>query len=217
MTDDIIISLCDRTGNAAVPWAREGFTCYCVDVQHSIRAPYRTRVGAGSIVKVWGDVRSWLPPAGRIVFMMAFPPCTHLAVSGARDFQSKAGWMLSDALQLFDSCRVACEYSRAPFFIENPVGRLSSHRRKPDQTFQPWEYAGYLPDIQTDNTSKRTCLWTGGGFVMPEKRPAPAPHREDCWKATPSLSRADERAETPMGFAEAVFLANCPLSKSCAA
>jgi hypothetical protein len=211
--NDIAIFLCCRTDNPALPWARAGYDCYCVDVQHPVRVPYTVRVGAGRIIKTWGDVRSWTPPAGRIAFMMAFPPCTHLAVSGARDFLKKGGWMLADALQLFDSCMVACEYSRAPYVVENPVGRLSSHRRKPDHIIHPWEYAGYLPDIQTENTQKATCLWTGGGFVLPEKRPAPAPHRQDCWEAPPSLTRADERAVTPMGFAEAVFLANHKMAR----
>lgn len=85
---------------------------------------------------------------------------------------------------------------------------VSSHWRKPDCSFDPFEYAGYLPDPEVENTTKRTCLWTGGGFVMPEKRPAPEPHRNDVWKMAPSDDRADERSKTPMGFAIAAFLAN---------
>lgn len=79
---------------------------------------------------------------------------------------------------------------------------------EPDCIIQPWQYAGYLPDVQIDNTAKATCLWTGGGIVIPEKRMAPEPHRQDCFMATPSGERADDRAVTPMGFARAVFLAN---------
>lgn len=208
MSEKIVISLCDRTGNACIPWAEAGYTCYAVDLQHSIRKDRVEQVGAGQIVFTWGDARSWFPPAGKIAFAMAQPPCTHVTSSDARDFKKKAGWMLSDALQLFDSCMAALEYSRAPYWIENPVGRFNTHRRKPDHFFHPWQYAGYLPDIQTDNTKKKTGLWAGGGFIMPKMMPAPEPHREDCWLASPSDDRGDIRSVTPMGFARAVFAAN---------
>ena len=161
----IVISLCDRTGNMVKPWAEAGYECWCVDIQHSIR---RDRV-EGGIHYVWGDVRSWRPPVGRqIAFLAAFPPCTDVAVSGARDFQKKGLRMLTDALDLFNACDQAGAWSGAPYMIENPVGVLSSHVRKPDHTFDPQDYAGYLADNQeSDAYTKRTCLWTGGGFVMP--------------------------------------------------
>lgn len=161
---------------------------------------------------VWGDVRSWRMPAearGRIAIGFAFPPCTELTCTGARDFKKKAGWMLADAIQLFDSAESVFSYGDFPYMLENPAtSRLNTHRRKPDFVFHPWEYAGYLPDIETDNTSKKTGLWIGGGLVIPEKRPAPAPHRQDCWMASPGEGRANERSETPMGFARAMFEAN---------
>lgn len=207
-----IVSLCDKTGNMVRPWAEAGFECVCVDIQHSIRRDREERVGAGVIRYVWGDVRSWTPPTdlGRpITFMFGFPPCTVLTCTAARDFVKKGGWMLADGVQLFDSCRVACEFSGAPYMIENPAtSRLNTHRRRPDHVIHPWEYAGYLDDIEADNTSKKTGLWVGGGFILPEKRPAPAPHRQDCWMASPGDDRADIRSETPMGFARAVFEAN---------
>lgn len=207
-----VISLCDRTGNMVRPWAEAGFECWCVDVQHSIRKDRVERVGDGLIRFVWGDARSWRLPEvvrGRVAQFFAFPPCTLLTCTAARDFQKKGGWMLADAVQLFDSCEVAASYCGAPFMIENPyTNRLNTHRRAPDHKFHPWEYAGYLPDIETDNTSKLTGLWTGNGFVMPPKRPAAAPHRQDCWMMSGSDSRADDRAETPMGFARAVFEVN---------
>jgi hypothetical protein len=203
----IVISLCDRTGNMVEDWAAAGYECWCVDLQHSIR---RERV-AGRIHYVWGDCRSWLPPRGRIIAaMFAFLPCTHLTVSGARDFKSKAGWMLADALQLFDSCRMACEYSRALYAIENPLGRLNTHRCRPDYTFDPCDYAGYLPieQQQQEAYTKQTCLWTGGGFVMPPSRPVIPTLGSLMHSLPPSDDRADLRSVTPRGFARAVFEAN---------
>lgn len=201
MKKDAAIFLCDRTGNMALPWAEAGFECWCVDVQHSIRRDKQS----GNIRFVWGDVRSWHPPEsvrGRIAFMFAFPPCTHLSSSGARDHQKKGGWMLADALQIFDSCLMACAYSGAPFGIENPAGRLSTHRRKPDYSFQPWQYG--------DPWTKRTAIWAGNGFVMPSPICATPPPEttEKIWLMPPSEDRADLRSETPPGFARAVFKAN---------
>jgi hypothetical protein len=209
------IFLCDLTGNAAEPWAEAGYECWAVDVQHSIR---RERID-GRIHFVWGDCRTWRPPEGLdIAFVAAFPPCTQIAGSGARDFAAKGGNMLRDALETFEACRLAASWSGAPYMIENPVGVLSSipHIGKPDHYFDPWEYAGYLDNIQTENTRKKTCLWTGNAFVMPPRKPAPEPHRQDCWRETPSDDRADLRSATPLGFARAVFEANAQLKRAAA-
>ncbi len=196
------------------PWANAGCICYCVDAQHSIRRDRIESVGAGEIRYVWGDIRSWrLPSDAKPIIGFAFTPCTDLTVSCARDFKKKAGWLLADGVQLFDSAEVAFSFGGFPYMLENPVGRLNTHRRRPDFSFHPWEYAGYLDDIQIENTSKRTCGWIGGGFVIPPKKEAPPPHREDCFFATPSDDRADERSKTPLGFALAVFESNKHLIK----
>lgn len=152
---DICVFLCDESGIMAEPWAEAGYQCYCVDVQHSIR---RERV-EGNIHFVWGDVRSWKPPVGsRVVFLGAFPPCTHVAGSGARDFKTKGLPMLRDSLELFEACETAAAWSGARYFIENPVGVFSTHVRKPDYKFDPCEYAGYLDDPSEDAYTKETCL-----------------------------------------------------------
>lgn len=200
------VFLCDLTGVMAEPWAEAGYECWCVDIQHSIRVPRRE----GRIRFVWGDVRSWRPPEGLdIAFVAAFPPCTHVTSAGARDFSTKGGAMLRDALETFEACRMAAAWSGAPYCIENPVGVLSSipHIGKPDHYFHPWEYAGLCPD---DNYTKNTCLWTGNGFVMPPRQPAPELGKPDdrIHKASPSADRANERSATPRGFASAVFASN---------
>ena len=201
-----VISLCDRTGNMVKPWAEAGYECICVDVQHSIRKA-RT---VGNITYVWGDARSWVPPAGSpIVFVAAFPPCTHVAGSGARDYTTKGLGMLTDALLLFNACQHAAAWSGAPYLIENPVGVLSSHVRKPDFTFDPCDYAGYDRGAN-DLYTKRTCLWTGNGFVMPARRRIEPTQGSKMHLMPPSEERADLRSETPMGFAQAVFEANAP-------
>lgn len=180
------------------PWS-DSHDCLCLDTRHSIR---RDRAD-GRVTFRWADVRSVTPesiPRPSIVF--AFPPCTNLAVSGARDFQRKGIQGLIDGLQIVEACRRLCEWFGCPYMIENPVSRLSSCWRKPDYTFHPWEYG--------DPWFKRTCLWTGGGFVTPrpEFNEPPAECDEAIWKMPPSADRADKRSETPMGFARAVYEAN---------
>ena len=73
------------------------------------------------------------------------------------------------------------------YFIENPVGVLSTLWRKPDFSFHPFEYGGYLDPATEyqhplfphsiaplDAYKKLTCLWAGGGFTMPALRPVEA-------------------------------------------
>lgn len=197
----------------AQPWANAGVLCYLVDIQHP---PGETRVG--NIVYVGADARYWFPPRpNKPIFVVCNPPCTDIAVSGARWFPAKGLRRLAQAIELFAVSKEFCEWAGCPYGIENPVSTISSYWRKPDVTFHPWEYAGYLQDIQAENTTKLTCLWTGNGFVMPEKRPAPAPHRNDCWMMGPSDDRADLRSATPNGFAIAVFQSNGQVISSIAA
>ena len=81
--------------------------------------------------------------------MIAFPPCTHLAVSGARWFEQKrADGRQAKGVELFMS------FANAPIekiAIENPVGIMSSVWRKPDQVIQPYLFG--------DEYTKTTCLW----------------------------------------------------------
>lgn len=202
-----VVSLCDKTGNMVQPWAEAGYECYCYDIQHLIRVPRQE----GNVHYMWGDARTVRRPPGNLVAAFAFPPCTHVAGSGSRDYVTKGGQMLRDALEIFEACRQVCEWSGVPYCIENPVGVLSSipHIGKPNYYFNPWEYTGYCTD---DNYTKKTCLWSGHGFGI--TKPCPdlslGPPDDRIHKTPPGKNRADVRSETPMGFARAVFLANAP-------
>lgn len=204
------IFLYDKTGIAAQPWADAGIECWCVDVQHSIRRDRKV----GNINFVWGDARSWRPPSDlNIVFVGSMSPCTDVTVAGARDFEKKGGIMLRDAIEMFEAGRQAAAWSGAPYFCENPVGVLSSlpHIGKPDFYFHPSDYAGYADNQDSEAYTKKTCLWTGNGFVMPVKKPVDAVLGSKMWLMPPSADRADLRSATPQGFSRAVFEANCPL------
>lgn len=147
---NIVLSLCDRTTNMVKPWLDAGYECWCVDTRHE---PGETR--DGNLVLVGADVLDWIPPRRDYAIAFAFPPCTHLASSGARWFASKGLSALASAVQLVDRCRRICEWTGAPWMLENPVGTLSTYWRKPDHLFDPCDYG--------DPWTKKTCLWTGGG------------------------------------------------------
>ena len=194
----IVLSLCDQTGVMVEPWLAAGHECWIVDVQHR-----DGKSRDGRLVRVGADVRAWLPPRREYVAAFAFPPCTHLANSGNRWKAGKGIGALVEALALVEACRRILEWTDAPWLLENPVGSLSTYWRKPDYTFHPWHFG--TPEV------KRTCLWIGGGFVMPpyEATTQPADVRERVWKMSPSEDRGDLRSVTDRNFAEAVCRSNC--------
>jgi hypothetical protein len=203
MIQPIVVSLFDRTGIMVEPWAKAGFLCYCVDLEHPAGEQRE-----GNIVRVCADVLEWLPPYAAVRMLFAFPPCTHVAVSGARWFQDKGLGSLIEALQLFDATVRLAEWTKAPYMIENPVSTVSSYWRKPDFTFDPCDFGGYLSP-PGDAYRKRTCLWTGNGFVMPKARRVTPIEGSRMHRLPPSRQRAALRSATPKGFAQAVFEANC--------
>lgn len=195
----IVLSCFDTTTTFAQPWAEAGFLCYCVDIQHP-----KGEMREGNIVRVGADMRQWLPPRDEIAFAAFFPPCTDVAASGARWFQSKGLRSLINALELFEISAKLAEWIGAPYFIENPVSTLSSYWRPPDYTFNPCDYG--------DPYTKKTCLWTGGRFRMPPKQRVEPTEGSKMWLMSPSPERSALRSATPEGFARAVFETNCPAS-----
>jgi hypothetical protein len=202
-----VLSLCDLTGNFVRPWVAEGYRAILVDPQHEISTH-------GTVTRLACTVEDALPAIreliGGIAFVAAFPPCTDLAVSGARWFESKREadpLFQAKAIAVAEQCRVVGELSGAPYFVENPVSVLSSAWRKPDHAFDPCDYTAW--EIG-DNYTKRTCLWTGNGFKMPPPHTDKAldPPDDRIHKAPPGPERANFRSATPMGFARAVFEAN---------
>lgn len=203
---DTVLSLCDYTGNFVQPWVEDGYEAVLVDPQHFASSDDPDR---------WPlTVLEALPQIGgildRLAFVAAFPPCTDLAVSGARWFETKRtddDLFQARAIQVAEQCRVVGMLSGAPWFVENPVSVLSSVFGKPDYVFDPCDYTAYEP---SDNYTKKTCLWTGGGFRMPPPNQdmTLGPPDDRIHKAPPGPERANFRSATPLGFARAVFAAN---------
>lgn len=205
-----VISLCDLTGNFTRPWVEAGYEAVLVDPQHG------TNSSDGQTTRLAMTVDEALPMLGNLLrhkpvaFVAGFPPCTDMAVSGARWFETKRQadpMFQAKAVAVAEQCRTLGRLSGAPWLVENPVSVLRRVFGKADHIFDPADYTVWEP---ADNYTKRTCLWTGGGFIMPPpaRDPELGPPDDRIHKAPPSEERANFRSATPMGFARAVFAAN---------
>lgn len=125
--------------------------------------------------------------------MIAHPPCTHLAVSGARWFAEKrADGRQAEALEFV---RRLLDAPVPRIALENPVSIISSEIRKPDQTIQPWQFG--------HGEVKRTCLWLKG---LPPLLPTDIVDGREArvWKLPPSEDRWKLRSTTYPGIAAAM-------------
>lgn len=165
-----------------------------------------------------------------VEFVFGFPECTDLTVAGARHFEGKRKInpaFQDEALSLVKLVESVALTFGCAWGLENPVGVISSMWRRPDFTFNPCDYAGYLPkdDINPiypdiyppqDRYNKITCVWGGGGFVVPDKKfIEPFEKSNPGWKKCggKSLRTKNIRSATPRGFAMAVFEVNKTTSK----
>ena len=231
----IVISLYDYTGVAAIPWAEAGHTCYCYDIQHDEDIKVKYFNSGGSISYIKADLYNVETNVllheehlyEDIIFAMAFPVCTDLAVSGAAWFKSKAEKDPDFQVKAVQNARRCSQMFKSwgvPFYIENPVSVLATKWRKPNHMFHPYEYGGYIKEGEeehplypeyiapNDAYSKKTCLWAGGGFAMPAKDPVPCESygssRQHTRLGGKSMKTKNIRSATPRGFAEAVYQAN---------
>lgn len=123
--------------------------------------------------------------------MIAHPPCTHLAVSGARWFKGK----LKEQAEALDFVRLLLSAPIPRIALENPVSIISSRIRKPDQVIQPWQHG--------HGETKATCLWLKG---LPLLQPSNVVdgRKNRIWKLPQSADRWKERSRTFPGVAAAM-------------
>jgi len=133
--------------------------------------------------------------------IIAFPPCTHLASSGAAWFAEKRADGRQQAGIDFFMQFVNADCDKIA--IENPIGIMSSIYRKPDQIIQPWQFG--------HTESKATCLWLKGlpkliptDNVYDEMMLLPKNKRERLHYLPPSAERAKLRSKTFSGIAKAM-------------
>lgn len=123
--------------------------------------------------------------------MVAHPPCTHLAVSGARWFHLKQ----TEQAKALEFVRLLLNAPIERIALENPISIISSRIRKPDQVIQPWQFG--------HGETKATCLWLKG---LPKLVPTDiVSGRENrIHKMPPSPDRWKKRSTTYAGIAKAM-------------
>lgn len=145
-----VLVACEESQRVTKEFRKRGHEAYSCDLLPcgGGRPDWHIQADALEIVKMNWDM------------VLAFPPCTHLSVSGARHFEAKRrdgrqylgiGFFL--AFTALDHVPMVA--------IENPVGIMARYYRKPDQIIQPWQFG--------DNYQKTTCLWLKG---LPDLRPS---------------------------------------------
>lgn len=123
--------------------------------------------------------------------MIAHPPCTHLAVSGARWFKHKQ----AEQAEALAFVRLLLNAPIPRIALENPVSIISSRFRKPDQIIQPWQFG--------HGETKATCLWLMG---LPPLIPTNIVDGREAriHKMSPGPDRWKERSRTYQGIADAM-------------
>lgn len=205
----LILSLCDLTGNWSRPYAEDpNYKVIKVDLLDG------------------QDVRL-LPYIDRPVHgILAAPPCTHFAGSGACWWKRKGEAAIIEGMAVVDAClRMVAIYKPVWWALENPVGRLRNWIGPPAWTFHPYEFGGYLaPGEKTvddplfpanDAYTKKTCIW--GTAKKPalrnvEPRPNQLVYKADgssyIRRSNPAHESKRHRSVTPSGFSRAFKLAN---------
>ena len=138
-----------------------------------------------------GDVRWFMDRPWDL--MIAHPPCTHLAVSGARHFAAKqASGVQQEAL---DFVQFLMDAPIEKIAIENPISIISSRIRKPDQIIQPWQFG--------HGETKATCLWLKN---LPHLVPTNIVDGREArvHRMPPGPNRWKERSRTFSGIAAAM-------------
>jgi site-specific DNA-cytosine methylase len=123
--------------------------------------------------------------------MIAHPPCTHLAVSGARWFSHKE----VEQREALNFVRYLLNAPIERIALENPVSVISTHIRKPDQIIQPWMFG--------HGETKATCLWLKNLPLLKATNIVEG-REQRVWKLPPSSDRAKRRSLTYAGVANAM-------------
>jgi len=194
MKDRTILDLCGGTGAWSQPYREARYRVELVDLNCN------------------GDVRLLHKPKFKVYGVLAAPPCTHLAGSGARWWKEKGDEALLEALSVVDACLRVVMITKPKFWaLENPVGRLVKFLGKPKMYFDPCDYG--------DPYTKKTAVW--GDFNIPQKSPVEVliqdtpkgHHNQDLYLQEQGIqlkhgNRGVLRSITPLGFARAFFKAN---------
>ena len=177
-----VLIACEYSGRVRDAFAAAGFDAWSCDLLPTDQ-PNGNHY-QGSVLDIIGN--GW-------DLMIAHPPCTDLAVSGARHFAAKIADGRQQRALDFVSLLMNAPIERIA--IENPISVISSKIRKPDQIIQPWQFG--------HGETKSTCLWLKN---LPLLKPTNIVEGREqrIWKMPPGPDRWKKRSETFKGIADAM-------------
>jgi len=233
MNKPTILFLFNSSDHAPRPWLDDGrFNVVSVDYSETDHSGAHREPEAGHTVLnidlAAEDALETVTEAINALYMaqpalvVSFAPCTDLAVSGAAHFDKKRERDPEFQNKAVRMAQLASQFGCA-YAVENPVSVLATLWRKPDMYWHPWEFSLYcpsgphpeFPDVipEDDWYNKKSCLWTGGGFILPRKTHSSGPvgvQNPGHMKLGGKSARTKYiRSLTPRGFARAVYEANC--------
>lgn len=178
-----ILVACEESQAVTIEFRKLGFEAYSCDLQECSGSHPEWHIQCSIKEVIHYD--NWTA-------CIAFPPCTDLAVSGARWFKEK---------QMYGRQQKSIDFFMwftklpIPFAIENPIGIMSNLYRKPDQIIQPWMFG--------HGETKSTCLWIN---KLPKLIPTNIVEgrEQKIWKMSPGPERAKLRSKTYPGIAKAM-------------
>lgn len=175
-----ILVACEYSGRVREAFRKLGHDAWSCDLLPADdNSPYH----------IQGDVLEYLNDGWDI--MIAHPPCTHLAVSGARWFKDKQ----TEQAQALEFVQKLLDAPIPKIALENPISIISSKIRKPNQIIQPWQFG--------HGETKATCLWLKN---LPELQPTDivSGRENKVWRMPPSEERWKLRSITYQGIANAM-------------
>lgn len=176
----VILSLCDFSGNWSLPYVAAGYSVFQIDLKNN------------------QDCRLLKYP-GTVYGILAAPPCTVFASSGARWERTETE--VIEALSIVDACLRLVAVCKPRFWVlENPIGTLKNYLGEPAWYFDPCDYG--------DPYTKRTCLW--GDFNKPKPsrvNPVEGSRMHLRYGGKSERTKA-LRSATPTGFSKAFFETN---------
>lgn len=194
-----ILVACEESQAVTIEMRRLGHEAYSCDIQECSGGHPEWHIKGDALPIIDGRCRFQTMDGeeheipGRWDLMIAHPPCTDLASSGARYFAQKRADGRQQRSIAFFMAFVNADCNRIA--IENPIGIMSSQYRKPDQIVQPWMFG--------HGETKATCFWLKG--LKPLKPTEIVKGREQrVWRMPPTPERARLRSKTFPGIAKAM-------------
>jgi site-specific DNA-cytosine methylase len=175
-----VLVACEYSGRVREAFRKKGHDAYSCDLLPSEdNSPFH----------IQQDVRDVL--SDKWDMLIAHPPCTHLAVSGARWFKDKQEEQ-QEAIKFF---KLLANFPIEKIAVENPISIMSTQYRKPDQIIQPWMFG--------HGETKATCLWLKN---LPNLIPTNivVGRENKVHRMPPGPNRWKERSRTYQGIADAM-------------